>query len=55
MLASSTTLAVSYPIKQIPAGVAMWGATFYCLFSGSEVATERSLIMTVVMLGAILF
>ena len=32
-----------------------WSApTAYCVFSGSEVATERSLIMTLVMLGAIL-
>src|SRR5215207_10614235 len=32
----------------------MIGATAYCVFSGSEVATERSLIMILVMLGAIL-
>ena len=32
----------------------MVGATAYCIFSGSDVATERSLIMTLVMLGAIL-
>jgi competence protein ComEC len=29
------------------------GASAYCLFSGSEVATQRSLIMTLVMLGAV--
>src|SRR3712207_7929846 len=34
--------------------VAMVGATAYCIFSGSEVATERALVMTLVMLGAIL-
>jgi competence protein ComEC len=44
-----------YPIKKYAALMAMFGATAYCLFSGSEVATERSLIMTLVMLGAILF
>src|SRR3712207_4916565 len=32
----------------------MVGATAYCVFSGAEVATERSLIMILVMLGAIL-
>ena len=32
----------------------MAGATGYCIFSGAEVATVRSLIMTLVMLGAIL-
>ncbi|MGL4637702.1 MAG: ComEC/Rec2 family competence protein [Beijerinckiaceae bacterium] len=43
------------PIKKFAAVIAMVGATAYCIFSGSEVATERSLIMTLVMLGAILF
>ena len=32
----------------------MIGATIYCVFSGSDVATERSLIMTLVMFGAVL-
>ncbi len=32
----------------------MLGAVAYCVFSGSEVATERSLFMSPVMLGAIL-
>ena len=32
----------------------MIGAVAYCVFSGSEVATERSLIMILVMLGATL-
>lgn len=54
-LALSPTIALRWPIKKIAAGIAMLGATFYCIFSGSEVATERSLIMTLVMLGAILF
>jgi competence protein ComEC len=43
------------PVKKIAAAVAMLGATAYCVFSGSDVATERSLVMTLVMLGAILF
>lgn len=54
-LAIIPAIALRYPIKKIAALVAMGGATFYCIFSGSEVATERSLIMTLVMLGAILF
>lgn len=53
-LAANPGIALRYPIKKIAALVAMAGATFYCIFSGSEVATERSLIMTLVMLGAIL-
>lgn len=53
-LCLSTTLASRWPVKKIAAGAAMVGATAYCIFSGAEVATERSLIMTLVMLGAIL-
>jgi competence protein ComEC len=41
-------------VKKIAAGIAMLGATAYCIFSGSEVATERALVMTLVMLGAVL-
>jgi competence protein ComEC len=40
--------------KKIAALIAMTGATAYDIFSGSEVATERSLIMTLVMFGAVL-
>lgn len=53
-LALFPAIALRYPIKKWSAGGAMLGATAYCIFSGSEVATERSLIMTLVMLGAIL-
>ncbi len=53
-LALSTRLALRWPIRKIAAFGAMLGATAYCLFAGSEVATIRSLIMTLVMLGAIL-
>ncbi|MCA0405009.1 MAG: ComEC family competence protein, partial [Proteobacteria bacterium] len=53
-LAALPGLALGWPIKKIAALFAMAGSTFYCVFSGSEVATERSLIMTLVMLGAIL-
>lgn len=53
-LALFPAIALRYPIKKWAAAGAMCGATAYCIFSGSEVATERSLIMTLVMLGAIL-
>lgn len=54
LLALSQTIALSWPVKKTAALAAMVGATAYCVFSGGEVATERSLIMTLVMLGAIL-
>jgi competence protein ComEC len=54
LLALSMTIALLWPVKKIAAVGAMIGATAYCIFSGSDVATERSLIMTLVMLGAIL-
>ncbi len=46
--------ALRWPVKKIAAVVAMVGATAYCLFSGADVATQRSLFMTLVMLGAII-
>lgn len=54
LLALSQTLALRWPVKKIAAVAAMVGAVAYCVFSGAEVATVRSLIMTLVMLGAIL-
>lgn len=54
LLSLSVTIALSWPVKKIAAAVGMLGATGYCIFSGSDVATERSLIMTLVMMGAIL-
>ena len=54
LLALSMELALRLPVKKIAAVIAMLGATAYCLFTGSEVATERSLIMIIVMLGAVL-
>lgn len=54
LLALSQTLALHWPIKKLAALAAMAGAVSYCVFSGAEVATVRSLIMTLVMLGAIL-
>ncbi len=54
LLALSQTAALHWPVKKLAALAAMLGATAYCIFSGADVATERSLIMTLVMLGAIL-
>ena len=54
LLALSQTLALRLPVKKIAALAAMAGSVAYCVFSGAEVATVRSLIMTLVMLGAIL-
>ena len=54
LMALSPFAALRWPVKKLAALVAMIGACAYCIFSGSEVATERSLIMTLVMFGAIL-
>ncbi len=54
LLALSRTLALRAPVKKMAALAAMAGATAYCVFSGAEVATVRSLLMTLIMLGAIL-
>lgn len=54
LLALSQTAALHWPVKKLAALAAMLGATAYCVFSGADVATVRSLIMTLVMLGAIL-
>ena len=54
LLASRRARRCSGPCKKIAAVVAMVGATAYCVFSGSDVATERSLIMILVMFGAVL-
>ena len=54
LLAMVPALALRGPIKLWAAGFAMFGAVSYDLFSGSEVATERSLIMVLVLLGAVL-
>ncbi|AWN53955.1 ComEC/Rec2 family competence protein [Methylobacterium sp. 17Sr1-1] len=54
LLALVPGLALSWPIKKIAAALAMLGVTAYCAFSGWDLAAERSLVMTLVMLGAIL-
>lgn len=53
-LALFPAIALRRPIKKWAAAFAICGAFAYNLFSGSEVATERAMIMIVVMLGAIL-
>jgi competence protein ComEC len=54
LLSLGSTVALLWPVKKISSVAAMIGATIYCIFSGSDVATERSLIMTLVMFGAVL-
>jgi competence protein ComEC len=53
-LALFPVIALRWPIKKIAAVVSMIAATAYCIFSGSELATVRALVMTLIMLGAIL-
>ena len=47
-------LALLYKVKSWAAAAAMIGAIAYDIFAGSEVATERSLFMTLALFGAIL-
>lgn len=54
LLALVPMLALGWLLKKIAALLAMFGASGYCIFSGSEVATERLLIMTLIMLGGVL-
>ncbi|GJD65121.1 hypothetical protein MPEAHAMD_5308 [Methylobacterium frigidaeris] len=54
LLALVPGLALAWPIKKMAALLAMIGVTGYCAFSGWDLAAERSLVMTLVMLGAIL-
>jgi len=54
LLALSPTLALRYPIKKWAAGVAMLGSVFYDVATGSRVGTERALIMTLIVLGAVI-
>lgn len=54
LLGLSATLALQWPIRKWAAGLAMVGALAYALFSGARVGTERALIMTLIMFGAVL-
>jgi len=53
LLAFSSTLALRFPIKKLAAVVAMIGSVLYDIATGSRVGTERALIMTLVVLGAV--
>jgi competence protein ComEC len=54
-LALIPSLATRRPIKKWAAAAALFGATFYLLLSGSEVATQRSYIMiAIVLLGVMI-
>jgi competence protein ComEC len=55
LLALSSTLATSRPIKKWAAGAAFIAATFYLLLSGAEVATQRSYIMIAIVLVGVMF
>ncbi len=54
LLALSPTLALNYPIKKWAAVVAMAGSFLYDIATGSRVGTERALVMTLIVLGAVL-
>lgn len=54
LLALFPVLTVRFPIKKWAAGLALLAATFYLLLSGSEVATQRSYLMTAVILIAVM-
>lgn len=53
-LALSPHLALNYPIKKWAAAAAMAGSLLYDVGTGSRVGTERALIMTLIVLGAVI-
>ncbi|KAA0970485.1 ComEC family competence protein [Aureimonas fodinaquatilis] len=53
-LALWPSLAMRYPTRKIAAAAALLVSTFYLAIAGPNVATERSYLMLVIMLGAIL-
>ncbi len=53
VLALSPTLALNHPIKKWAAAVAMAGSLLYDIATGSRVGTERALVMTLIVLGAV--
>jgi competence protein ComEC len=55
LLALSPTLALNYPIKKWAAAIAILGAIAYDACTGSRVGTERALIMTLIVLGSVIF
>ncbi|WP_322517053.1 ComEC/Rec2 family competence protein [Rhodopseudomonas palustris] len=53
-LALIPALTVTFPIKKAAAAAALAAAAFYLLLSGAEVATQRSFLMTAVVLIAVM-
>lgn len=53
-LAAIPAVALRYPIKAWAAAGAIFGAIAYDILTGSRIGTQRALLMTVVMLGAVL-
>ncbi len=54
LLALIPALTVTFPIKKVAAAAALVAAAFYLLLSGAEVATQRSFLMTAVVLIAVM-
>jgi len=54
LLALIPPLTVTFPIKKWAAAAALLAAAFYLLLSGAEVATQRSFLMTAVVLLAVM-
>jgi competence protein ComEC len=54
LLALFPSLTVGFPIKKWAAAVALVAAAFYLLLSGAEVATQRSFLMTAIVLLAVM-
>ncbi|MCP9627091.1 ComEC family competence protein [Rhodopseudomonas palustris] len=54
LLALIPALTVTFPIKKVAAAAALIAAAFYLLLSGAEVATQRSFLMTAVVLIAVM-
>jgi competence protein ComEC len=55
LMATSQTLALNYPVKKIAAALAMVGAVLYDIGTGSRIGADRALVMTLILLGAVLF
>lgn len=54
LLAAFPGLVATFPIKKTAAAAALGAAAFYLLLSGAEVATQRSFLMTAVVLLAVI-
>jgi competence protein ComEC len=55
LMAFAPNIALNYPAKKWAAALAMIGAVLYDIGTGSRIGTDRALIMTLIMLGAVLF